>query len=106
MTTSARISWLFPPEDLIDAGYQPSLWRVQKTAILLLVLAVLGPIPIHCMLDTGPDLHWQIQNASENQPFLIPSGRYFNAYADKPGHDGDAPAALTFSHRGAGAPAG
>jgi hypothetical protein len=52
-----------PPEDLIDAAYQPSLWRVQRTAILLLVLAVLGPLPISRMLDAGPALHWQLANA-------------------------------------------
>jgi hypothetical protein len=45
---------------LLDAAYQPSLWRVQKTAILLLVLAVLGPVPIHRMRDAGPALHWQL----------------------------------------------
>jgi len=33
---------------------------VQKTAILLLVLAVLGPVSIHRMLDLGPVLHWQL----------------------------------------------
>ena len=53
----------FSPEDLIDAAYQPSLWRVQRTAILLLVLAVLGPLPISRMLDTGPTLHWLLANA-------------------------------------------
>jgi hypothetical protein len=52
----------FPPQDLIDAADQPSLWRVQKTAILLLVLAVLGPLPISCMLNAGPALHWQLAN--------------------------------------------
>jgi hypothetical protein len=35
---------------------------VQKTAILLLVLAVLGPVPISRMLDAGPALHWQMAN--------------------------------------------
>jgi hypothetical protein len=48
------------PEALLDAAYQPSLGRVQKTALLLLVLAVLGPGPIRCMLDAGPALHWQL----------------------------------------------
>jgi hypothetical protein len=47
---------------MIDAAYQPSLWRVQKTAILLLVLAVLGPVPISRMLNAGPALHWQLAN--------------------------------------------
>lgn len=50
------------PQDLIDAAYQPSLWRVQKTAVLLLVLAVLGPLPVERMLDAGPGLHWQLAN--------------------------------------------
>jgi hypothetical protein len=52
----------FSPSELIDAAYQPSLWRVQKTAVLLLVLAVLGPVPISCMLNAGADLHWQLAN--------------------------------------------
>jgi hypothetical protein len=47
---------------LLDAGYQPSLWRVQKTAILLLVLAVLGPVPLARMLGVGPGLHRQLAN--------------------------------------------
>lgn len=50
------------PDALLDAAYQPSLWRVQKTALLLLVLAVLGPVPIRGMLDAGPALHWQLAN--------------------------------------------
>jgi hypothetical protein len=52
----------FSPDALLEAAYQPSLWRVQKTALLLLVLAVLGPVPISCMLDAGPALHWQLAN--------------------------------------------
>ena len=52
----------FSPSDLIDAAYQPSLWRVQKTAVLLLVLAVLGPVPIRCMLNAEPALHRQLAN--------------------------------------------
>jgi Transposase DDE domain len=52
----------FSPSDLIDVAYEPSLWRVQKTALLLLVLAVLGPVPISCMLNAGPALHWQLAN--------------------------------------------
>jgi hypothetical protein len=52
----------FSPDALLGAAYQPSLWRVQKTALLLLVLAVLGPVPISCMLDAAPALHWQLAN--------------------------------------------
>jgi hypothetical protein len=71
VTTSARISWLFPPEDLLDAGYQPSLWRVQKTALLLLVLAVLGPVPIHRMRDLGALLHWQLANSRRRRKSAV-----------------------------------
>jgi hypothetical protein len=35
---------------------------VQKTVVLLLVLAVLGPVPINCMLNPRPALHWQLAN--------------------------------------------
>jgi hypothetical protein len=78
-TTAASQSWLsahlilamvcddlsqdflaFSPDAVLDAAYQPSLWRVQKTALLLLGLAVLGPIS--CMLDARPALHWQLAN--------------------------------------------
>ena len=34
--TSARISWNLPPEELSDAAYIPSLWTVQKMALLIL----------------------------------------------------------------------
>ncbi len=53
----------------MDAAYQPSLWRVQKTAILLLGLAVLGPLPINAMLEAGPALHWQMANTDTGGEF-------------------------------------
>jgi hypothetical protein len=59
------------PEALLDAAYQPSLWRVQKTALLLLVLAVLGPVPIHAMLDAGPALHWQLANTRRRRKLAV-----------------------------------
>ena len=46
MTTSARISWNLPPEDLLDADYIPSLWGVQKLALLVLVAIIVGPISL------------------------------------------------------------
>jgi hypothetical protein len=61
----------FSPSDLSDAAYQPSLWRVQKTAILLLGLAVLGPLPISCMLEAGPALHWQLANPRRKRKLAV-----------------------------------
>jgi hypothetical protein len=45
---------------MLDAAYIPSLWRVQKTVVLLLVLAVLGPCPLSRMLKHDPTLHWTL----------------------------------------------
>ena len=42
---------------MLAAAYVPSLWRVQKTAVLLLVLAILGPCPLSRMLNKDPALH-------------------------------------------------
>ena len=53
--TSARMSWNLPPEDLLDRGCPPSLWRVQKTALLILVSLIIGPLRLHRL--TGGDQH-------------------------------------------------
>jgi hypothetical protein len=44
--TLARISWKLPPEELSEAAYIPSLWTVQKMALLILISAVLGPLSL------------------------------------------------------------
>jgi hypothetical protein len=61
--TSARISWTLPPEELADAGYIPSLWTVQKTALLILLSIVLGPCSLVDFIAAGPTVHRQLANA-------------------------------------------
>ncbi len=34
-----------PPDEMIDADYAPSIWRVQKTVIMVLRIAILGASP-------------------------------------------------------------
>ena len=63
MTTSARISWNFPPEDLLDADYIPSLWSVQKIALLVLVAIIVGPISLTALVAAGPQVHRNLANA-------------------------------------------
>ena len=52
--TSARISWTLPPEELFDAAYIPSLWRVQHTTLSWLVRAVIE----HNLLYDGSKRLW------------------------------------------------
>lgn len=44
------MSWKLPPEDLLDADYTPSLWTVQKIALMVLLGIVIGAIPISSLL--------------------------------------------------------
>jgi hypothetical protein len=62
-TTSPRISWNLPPEDLFDAAYTPSLWAVQKTMLMLLLGIVFGTIPLASILAAQPDVHRNLANA-------------------------------------------
>jgi len=61
--TSARISWNLPPEDLLDADYVPSLWAVQKIALLVLLSIIVGPLSLDCMTQAGPMMHRNLANA-------------------------------------------
>ena len=63
MTTSARISWNLPPEDLLDAAYSPSLWAVQKTVLMVLLSVVLGPLSIANIVAAQPTVHRRLANA-------------------------------------------
>lgn len=67
MTTSARISWNLPPEDLLDADYIPSLWAVQKIALLVLVAIIVGPISLAGLAAAGPLVHRNLANAPRNR---------------------------------------
>jgi len=63
VTTSARISWSLPPEDLLDAAYVPSLWAVQKTVLMVLIGIVIGPLAIADILAPSPIVHRHLANA-------------------------------------------
>ena len=63
LMTSARISWTLPPEVLFDAAYIPSLWAVQKMALLVLLACVLGPLSIADFIAAGPEVHLHLANA-------------------------------------------
>ena len=40
------MSWNLSPQDLLDAGYLPALWGVQKTTIRAMLAAILGHTPL------------------------------------------------------------
>jgi hypothetical protein len=63
VTTSARISWNLPPEDLLDADYIPSLWAVQKIALLVLISIILGPMSLAGLTAAAPMVHRYLANA-------------------------------------------
>jgi hypothetical protein len=62
-STSARISWNLPPEDLLDADYIPSLWAVRKMMLLVLLAVVLGPLSLVNFITAGPAVHRHLTNA-------------------------------------------
>jgi len=66
VTTSARTSWNLSPEDLLDAAYIPSLWAVQKTVLMVLMVLIgiiIGPIAIADILKPRAVVHRHLANA-------------------------------------------
>jgi hypothetical protein len=51
------MSWNLPPEDLLELKYAPSIWRVQKTVIWMLRMAILGHIAIACLKNLAARFH-------------------------------------------------
>ena len=47
----------FSPQPMLDAGYVPSLWKVQKTAIKALIRIILGPVHLDQFLRPDGHLH-------------------------------------------------
>jgi Transposase DDE domain len=45
------------PEDLLDLQYAPSIWRVQKTVIWMLRMAIMGHIAIEYLKSAGARFH-------------------------------------------------
>ena len=70
-TISARISWTLPPEDLSDAAYIPSLWAVQKTALLVLVSVVVGRLSLAGFLGAEPQVHRRLANAPRKRKIPV-----------------------------------
>lgn len=72
MTISARISWNLPPEDLLDDAYVPSLWAVQKIALLVLLSIVLGPLSLDTLTAADARVHQRLANAPrKRKPHII-----------------------------------
>jgi hypothetical protein len=45
----------------------PSPWRVQKTASLLLLIAIIGAPTLHAFLNAGPRLHRRLANTKRKR---------------------------------------
>ena len=46
-----------PPDEMIAADYAPSIWRVQKTVIMVLRIAILGRIALNAVLAAPTRFH-------------------------------------------------
>jgi len=62
------MSWNLPTEDLLDLKYAPSLWRVQKTVIWMLRMAILGPIAITCLKSLAARFHRLLAEPPRKRP--------------------------------------
>lgn len=70
--TSARISWKLPPEEMLAAATIPSLWAVQKMALLVLISIVLGPLSLADFVAALPVVHRRLANAPrKRKPQII-----------------------------------
>ena len=48
---------------MIDAAYVPSLWAVQKTALLVLLSIILGPLALATLTNADARVHRRLANA-------------------------------------------
>jgi hypothetical protein len=48
---------------MIDAAYVPSLWAVQKTALLVLLTIILGPLSLATLTTADARVHRRLANA-------------------------------------------
>jgi hypothetical protein len=48
---------------LLDADYIPSLWGVQKMALLVLISIIVGPVSLACLTAARPIVHRNLANA-------------------------------------------
>jgi hypothetical protein len=56
---------------LSDAAYIPSLWAVQKTALLVLVSVVVGPLSLAGFLGAEPQVHRRLANAPRKRKIPV-----------------------------------
>lgn len=61
------MSWNLPPEALLDADYAPSLWAVQKVALMVLLGIVIGTVPVTAVLAAGRAVHRNLANAPRHR---------------------------------------
>lgn len=67
----ARNSWLLPPEDLLDAAYTPSLWRVWDITRRVLLIAVIGSITLGHLLQTAANVHRRLAHSRrKRKPYI------------------------------------
>jgi hypothetical protein len=57
---SSELPGRLPSDVNFDAAYVSSLWRVQHTPCLLLVLAVIGPLSLDAPLHADPNVHRRV----------------------------------------------
>ena len=60
--TSARMSWIFSPQELVDAGAEGSLWRITQVVLAALIDAIVPPITLEALLNPSPALHRRLTN--------------------------------------------
>ena len=56
-----------PPEDLLDAGYIPSLWQAHRFVLRALLPAVLGSLPIQAVQDPGRSVHRKLADTKRKR---------------------------------------
>jgi hypothetical protein len=52
---------------LLGADYIPSLWAVQKIALLVLISIILGPMSLAGLTAAAPAVHRHLANAPRNR---------------------------------------
>ena len=57
------MSWTLPPQDLLDAGLLPSLWRTDALARRLVLAAVLGQTTLAALTGAASTIHQRLAHA-------------------------------------------
>jgi hypothetical protein len=59
--------WTLSPEDLADAGYLPSQWRIQKMLVRLLLAAIMGITSCSALNTPAPSIHRLLANPNRKR---------------------------------------